>query len=993
MSDRLKYFSSVAIMLPVLCFSSVPLVIPSPVIAQAQTPQDRKEEITRLYNIGLEQFDRGQYPEALKSYEQALAIIREIKYRQAEGVVLNEISAVYRKLAQYPKAIEILEQALVIVKETGNRAGEGAMINNIGLIYRYLGQYTKALDYFERSLAITQEVGNKAQEGSILGNMASVYSSLGQYPQALKLFQQALAIHKEADNQASQSVVFNDMGTVYLNLGDYSKALEFYQQALAITRQLGLKAEEGTNLNNIGLVYQYWGQYPKALEFYQQALAISQQIGAKAQQASTLNNMGLIYNKSADYGKSLEFYQQALAINQQIGDKAGVGVTLNNIGAVYRNLGQYAKSLEFLQKSLVISQQIGDKAREGGNIANIGEIYRNLGQYTQALQYYQQALAIHQQIGDKAREGTTRNNIGETYRELEDYEKALAYLKLALVLRKQIGDKEGEGQTLNNIGELHRNLEKYDLALDYFQQSLVINQQIGDKAGEAGNINNIGEVYRNLGQNAKALEYFPKALAIARKIGDKVGEGKTLNNIGLIYIQESQYPQAEKTLFAAVEIWESLRPGLTDTQKISLFESQTITYRSLQQCLIAQNKINSALEVADRARARAFVELLASKQLEKPNTEINVKPLNLQQIKNIAKQENATLVQYSTLEDKLLFIWVIKPTGEIKFEQVNLDKLLDSTLQNLVINSRRVIGARGRGVEARSENNQNPGKQKPQFKKLYEILIKPIAKYLPTNPQDRVIFIPQASLFLVPFPALQDEQGKYLIDKHTILTAPAIQVLDLTRKHKPNLSQSVKDILVVGNPTMPKLPIANEQLAPLPGAEKEAINIAKLLQTQAIIGKQATETAMVQKMNKVKIAHFATHGLLDDFKGLGVPGAIALAPSGKDDGLLTSGEILDMKLNADLVVLSACNTGGGNITGDGVIGLSRSLITAGVKSVIVSLWSVPDNSTAFLMSEFYRHLQHNSDKAAALRQAMLATRQKYNNPVDWAAFTLIGEAD
>ncbi|BAY90259.1 CHAT domain-containing protein [Tolypothrix sp. LEGE 11397] len=149
---------------------------------------------------------------------------------------------------------------------------------------------------------------------------------------------------------------------------------------------------------------------------------------------------------------------------------------------------------------------------------------------------------------------------------------------------------------------------------------------------------------------------------------------------------------------------------------------------------------------------------------------------------------------------------------------------------------------------------------------------------------------------------------------------------------------------------------------------------------------------MVKQMNQAKIIHFATHGLLDDFKGLGVPGAIALAPTRQDDGLLTSGEILDMKLNADLVVLSACNTGGGNITGDGVIGLSRSLITAGVKSVIVSLWSVSDTSTAFLMTEFYRHLQHNPDKAAALREAMLATRQKYSNPIDWAAFTLIGEA-
>ncbi len=187
-----------------------------------------------------------------------------------------------------------------------------------------------------------------------------------------------------------------------------------------------------------------------------------------------------------------------------------------------------------------------------------------------------------------------------------------------------------------------------------------------------------------------------------------------------------------------------------------------------------------------------------------------------------------------------------------------------------------------------------------------------------------------------------------------------------------------------------------EQLSNLAGAETEANAIATLLKTKAIIGKQATKAAIVKQMANARLIHLATHGLLDDFKGLGIPGAIALAPdgTGKDnDGLLTADEILDLKLNADLVVLSACDTGRGRITGDGVIGLSRSLITAGVPSIIVSLWKVPDASTAFLMTEFYRHLQQQPDKAIALRQAMQATKQKYPDPLDWAAFTLIGEAE
>jgi CHAT domain-containing protein len=198
---------------------------------------------------------------------------------------------------------------------------------------------------------------------------------------------------------------------------------------------------------------------------------------------------------------------------------------------------------------------------------------------------------------------------------------------------------------------------------------------------------------------------------------------------------------------------------------------------------------------------------------------------------------------------------------------------------------------------------------------------------------------------------------------------------------------------------MPKVTIKigepPEQLNPLPAAENEAITIAKLLNTKALTGNQATKKAILSQLPQARIIHLATHGLLDDFKGLGVPGAIALAPSGNDDGLLTASEILDLKLNAELVVLSACDTGRGRITGDGVIGLSRSLITAGVPSIIVSLWSVPDAPTASLMTEFYRNWQEKKlDKAQALRQAMLTTMKNHpNNPKDWAAFTLIGEAE
>ena len=408
------------------------------------------------------------------------------------------------------------------------------------------------------------------------------------------------------------------------------------------------------------------------------------------------------------------------------------------------------------------------------------------------------------------------------------------------------------------------------------------------------------------------------------------------------------------------------------------------------------------------------MELLSSR-LSNTNTSQTSLPAvdkpTISLLQKIAKQQNATLVQYSIIYDNLkidgkqqakeseLYIWVIKPTGEITFRKSDLKPLWqkeNTTLRELVDNSRESIGVKRRGgIVASLDPNAAP--VKGRFQRLHELLITPIADLLPKKDTERVVFIPQNELFLVPFPALQDEKGKYLIEKHTILTAPSIQVLDLTHKRKNALKKSGfgREILVVGNPTMPKNPITNEQESPLPGAEREAVKIAELLKTQAMTGNKATKTAIVQKMPTARIIHFATHGFIDDFKGFGVPGAIAFAPSGEDNGFLTSGEILDLKLNAELIVLSACDTGQGDIKGDGVIGLSRSLISAGIPSIVVSLWAVGDDSTSFLMTEFYKNMAQKLDKGTALRQAMLTTmkHKNYQSPYHWAAFTLIGEVE
>lgn len=278
-----------------------------------------------------------------------------------------------------------------------------------------------------------------------------------------------------------------------------------------------------------------------------------------------------------------------------------------------------------------------------------------------------------------------------------------------------------------------------------------------------------------------------------------------------------------------------------------------------------------------------------------------------------------------------------------------------------------------------------------ELQKLYQYLIVPIVAQLPTDPDQPIIFIPDGVLYDVPFAALQDGAGNYLIDKHPIITAPSIGVLSQTYQLHQRLINGSKNAMIVGNPNMPppRKVFGENQLSSLPESAIEAKSIAKILGSTPLIGTQATETTVKSRINQSQVLHFATHGILNDV----IPGesAIVLASDSQNDGYLTANEIIDMSLKADLVTISACDTGRGKITSDGVVGLSRAFITAGTPSILVSLWPVNDSSNSELMTEFYQQWRRGKSKAQALRQAMLITRQKYPNPQNWAAMTLIGE--
>jgi len=774
-------------------------------------------------------------------------------------------------------------------------------------------------------------------------------------------------------------------------------------------------------------------QYKEALNSFQQALMLYREALNREGEAITLGRIGSVHHDLGEYKTEIKHHEERLKIAREIGNSREEEAAKASLGSAYYLMGNYVIARNYHGESLKLAKEIRDRRGEAIALGGLGSVDHALGDYETAIERHDERLKIAREIGDRREEGAALGSLGNAYqarrvygveKDQGDYDKAIRYHKQRREIAQKDGDRRGEAIALGSLGSVYYDLRDYDTAIEYHEQRRKMAEDLlRDPRLKGAAYGELGTAYYSKQDYSKAISYADKYKEISREIYDRPGEGNALNNLGVFYFAAGEIDKAEKHLWQSIEVRESLRRGLADTEKVFFFDTQQNAYVNLQKVLIHQKKNEQALELAERGRAQAFAELVARRQEENNET---ITPIKIEDIKKIAQKQNVTLVEYSLVEDsgiddrKQLLIWVVTPKGKVAFRQVDLtawknkwsasSSFLNKNLQDdrgnvqLIYVARNAIGVEGRDSKA---VEVSPEEQKKVFQALYELLIKPIAADLDSlKEDDKIIFIPQGALWMIPFPALQDSSGKYLIDKHTFLTAPSIKVLGQLRDRQSTKqlldfkSLQKEDWLIVGNPLVPKLACSKESVLPeLAGAQQEATEIARVFKTEAMIGGSATEVAVTDLMPKARIIHLATHGLLDNCKGLTVPGAIALAPSGSDeaqDGWLTSSEISQMQLpQAELVVLSACDTGRGRLTGDGVIGLSRSFIAVGVPSVIVSLWNVNDESTAILMTQFYKHLKEPSqqgtlDKAQALRQAMKETMKTYPNPFDWSAFTLIG---
>lgn len=476
-----------------------------------------------------------------------------------------------------------------------------------------------------------------------------------------------------------------------------------------------------------------------------------------------------------------------------------------------------------------------------------------------------------------------------------------------------------------------------------------------------------------------------------------------------------EFPDFGARLAQQIESWR--RTLGSEAGRMRALELGQGPLARLLKVLTAGDSPEQALVAAESARARVFSDLMQTRiyrerasdsfaSLRPEDVEkmlagqmAATAPVELEALRRTARELRATTVEYY-LDEEELYVWVLGPGGEVNFHRHRRAGLKRS-LTELVAQTRARIGVQTREAAMKSAGRA-PREYLPPLAELYDLLVSPVARWLPEREHDEVIFVPHEALYLVPFPALFHEG--HLVERHTISVAPSIRFVETAHQLAASRASQPPGALVVGDPLMPFWPRgggeAARRLPQLQFSRVEAEQIAAKLRsvasldTVALVGEEAVRERIVAALPSQSLIHLATHGLIEDEAAAGeVPGAIALGPAGEDDGYLTASQIAALDLRARLVVMSACNTGRGRLSADGVVGLARAFLTAGVECVMASVWSVGDESTQELMVGFYEELLRGRPAAHALRRAMLDLKAepRYDNPLHWAAFSVMGQ--
>ena len=698
-------------------------------------------------------------------------------------------------------------------------------------------------------------------------------------------------------------------------------------------------------------------------------------------------------------------YRQALALAERSGNPGRVGGLWHAWGDQLFTVGEYEAALARYEQAIT-AFGASDRHDDLGTVYNsLGRLYRRHGQLETALDYQKRALQIHENSKTPFFRMQSLNAVGVTLQALGRYRDAQPYLERALGIAREAKNVRMEDFVGGNLTISLLDDGKFAAAAEVLEGVLARNLDVY----RSQRYYTLARAYLGLGRLDQALQAAEQSVATC---GDRRGIGciDAYDMRARTHLARQDRAAAQTDVEEALGLIEEARTRLipADFFKQQFDRAGAAIYGRAIELQLHAGQARQALETAEQVRARAFLDLLASRNItlaperaaalndntSQRRSDTAAPPPKGDDLTAIAARLQSTLLVYWVSSDRV-FIWVLTPGGTLHATTV---PILESRLADLVATT-APFGAGSSHTSATSP-----------WRVLYDTLIKPVRDQLPETPGALLTIVPHGPLTMLSFAALRDPRARYLIEDYTLHYVPAAGLLQFTARRDP--AAVVDSMLVIADPRLPPRSRLERQLLALPGARDEARTIAQLAPSKTVVtltGTDASESRVREHAVHQRVLHFATHAIVKDDEPFA--SFLALAKSGESpvhDGTLTAQDIYGLQLKADLVVLSACRSGGGRVTGDGLATFARAFLAAGAPSLITSVWDVADESTSHLIPEFYRAWKGGTSKAAALRSAQLkfltALRTgslKVNtaagmvglpeHPALWAGFTLIGE--
>lgn len=1006
-------------------------------------------EADALYQLAQYLFSIGQANKAEGFFRQSLSV--EDKLHRQEQSLQVRIALAHLMMSQKrtEDALSMYREALAVANKNKNSEQVASVLDNMASCLLLAGDFEQAEKLLMQSLESSTSPVVKA---NALINLAAVSAARSNNQLALERSQKAIESAAGSEELRTIALAYRQEGRAYANMGDYQNAISSYRQAAKNFEEDVETILQAQVLLSIGQLQLACRQPQEAKIELKKAIEIARSENDLLLLIECMIALGAAEADTANFDTARSLHAEASKLAHSNNNQRCQYLAASEEGFDFLLEGKVEKALDrFLEANSLVSKATTASVKEhAGILRDLGLCYRSLGQMDAAIKYYLESASLFESAGDVENQALLTNSVAVVYLDMGrrgEFEKEFE-------LARSLAAKSKSGSVIAclafNKAQFDFMERKFESALKSYKEAIEAARAAKDLKTECMSLNGLGFTCLAMKNAAEAKNCFLSAAKLADAQGlfearwdVALGLGKTLRTLG-------QDAEAEVQLKKAVGLVEKERTYLSrDTFKTFSLDLRQECFLELIDLYASTGRAGLALEQAEKGRARAFLDLLAGRvsrssadtvavvldgQGDKTNqsntaplvalventqdsavrgikivprastlvessaySPVNAAPPSLSEIIELVKRHNSYVVEYCMLKDKLL-IWVISPDGEIKLAPPVVISSFE--LKKKILETHNSI------AQTTKIPKDLVGQERTRellLRDLYSILIQPVKSFLPEAQESVITFVPHGALFSVPFAALMSDRGKYLVEECTVSYLPAIGVLRATEKIASESDRTADNtLLAFGNPITKVIAF----LGTLPFAEKEVKKVAALFsdgKATIEVGADATKTAYRNLAPKNSIIHLATHGLISEEKPM--ESALVLAPDGADDGLLTVKDILTMPpLKAKMVVLSACQTGRGKITGDGVVGLSRAFIIAGAPSVVVSQWNVDDVMTEYQMCEFYKSFLSGKSKAAALREAQLKTigfmdrllappsGQTANrpNPRLWAAFQLIG---